>query len=234
MKYESGWVTFTGLCEMTELSLGHFKEKNQRVANYRCKLRILGSEPVSVSWLHSRRWARTPEEALRGAPESWTAWVHGSSPSSVELLADAMELPVAADVSRSVGQGFSSNPRIRMAVENDAMKRAKAYFQSKGFTDIVDVSRHESFDLHVRGRERELFVEVKGTQTAGSRILLTSNEIELARRHKGKMALYVFHSMRVREVDGEVVVEGGEALIRCPWDVDTGTLAPITFSYELS
>jgi hypothetical protein len=121
-----------------------------------------------------------------------------------------------------------------MAVENDAMKRAKAYFQSKGFTDIVDVSRHESFDLHVRGRERELFVEVKGTQTAGSRILLTSNEIELARRHKGKMALYVFHSMRVREVDGEVVVEGGEALIRCPWDVDTGTLAPITFSYELS
>lgn len=235
VKYESGWVTFTGLCEMTELSLSHFEEKKQRVANYRCQLRILGSEPVPVSWLHSRRWARSPEDALRGAPKSWTTWVQGSNPASVELVADAAELPRVAETSRAGGQGFSSDSRIRMAIEDEAMKRAKAYFRDEGFTDIVDVSRHESFDLHVRDGEREFFVEVKGTQTAGSRILLTSKEVEFARCHKSRMALYVFHSMRVRLVNGTVIVEGGRPLVRCPWDVDAGSLdiASITYSCEI-
>ncbi|WPB74892.1 DUF3883 domain-containing protein [Archangium violaceum] len=235
MKYESGWVTFTGLCELTDLSHSHFEEKEQRVANYRCQFRILGSEQVPVSWLHARRQAGTPTEALRGAPASWTAWVQGFSSSSSELLdAEPAALPLAADVGiRSVAQGFSSDPRIRKAVELEAMRRARMYFQDKGFTNIEDVSRRESFDLRVWNLKRELFVEVKGTQSIGSRVLLTSNEVEFARRNKSKMALYVLHSMKVREVDGEILVEGGEERVKCPWDVDTGALAPISFSYEL-
>ncbi|WP_257461315.1 protein NO VEIN domain-containing protein [Archangium lipolyticum] len=236
VKYESGWVTFTGLCEMTALSLGHFEEKGRRVANYRCQLRILGMDSVPVSWLHSRRWAGSPEEALRGAPKSWTAWVLDSNPPpSVELVAEPMELPVAAEASRSSGQGFSSDSRVRMEIERHAMERARAYFQKAGFTKIVDVSRQKSFDLHVQDGERELFVEVKGTKTVGSRILLTRNEVEFARRNRDKMVLYVFHSMRVREVNGEMIVEGGEERVSDPWDVDSGTLdiASITYSYAL-
>jgi hypothetical protein len=234
VKYKSGWVTFTGLCELTELSQSHFEEKGQHVANYRCQLRILGPEEVPVSWLHSRRRASSAEAALRGAPASWTTWVQGSNPPpSVELVADPMEVPWAAEDIRSVGQGFSSDPRIRKAVELEAMRRAREHFQKRGFTAIEDVSRKRSFDLHGRDVEREVFIEVKGTQSPGARVLLTSNEVEFARRNKSKMALYVLHSIRVREVDGEVSVEGGVERVYWPWDVDTGTLAPISFSYGL-
>ncbi|MCY1075230.1 DUF3883 domain-containing protein [Archangium sp. miwbw1] len=234
MKYESGWVTFTGLCELTELSQSHFEEKGQRVANYRCQLRILGPDQVPVAWLHSRRSAGSPEEALRGAPASWTAWVQGANTSaSVELEADSMEVPWAAEDIRSEGQGFSSDPRIRKAVELEAMRRAREHFQRAGFTRIEDVSRKESFDLHGKDVEREVFIEVKGTQSGGARVLLTSSEVEFARCNKSKMALYVLHSMQVREVEGEVIAEGGEARVYWPWDVDAGTLAPISFSYGL-
>ncbi|QRN95286.1 DUF3883 domain-containing protein [Archangium violaceum] len=236
VKHQSGWVTFTGLCEMTALWPDRFKEKGRFVDNYRCRLRILGSAPIPVSWLHSRRWAGTPEEALRGAPEAWSSWVQGAShPPSVRLVAEPMEVPWAADVSSAMGQGFSSDPRIRKAVELEAMKRAREHFQKKGFTRIDDVSRQRSFDLHARDGEREVFVEVKGTQTAGSRVFLTSKEVEFARHNKNKMALYIFHSMRVREVNGEMIVEGGAERVSDPWDVDSGTLdiASITYSYAL-
>lgn len=237
VKHKSGWVTFTGLCALTALWPDRFKEKGKFVVNYRCRLRILGSGPVSVSWLHSRRRAGTSEDALSGAPDAWSAWVQGSESSpSMMLDAESMKLPWAADVvSRSVGQGFSSDPRIRQAVELEAMKRAREYFEKKGFTEIEDVSRHKSFDLHVKDGKQEVFVEVKGTRTAGSRVFLTRSEVEFARRNKDKMALYVFHSMQVRKMNEQVVIEGGEAQVLCPWDVDAGTLdiASITYSYEV-
>jgi hypothetical protein len=141
VKNKSGWVTFTGLCALTALWPDHFKEKGQLVENYRCRLRILGSEPVPVDWLHVRREARTLAEAQRGAPEMWTSWLRGSKPApSVVLDAEFLALPLAADASKRSGQGFSSDPKTRRAVERHAMERALEYFRAQGFTRIDDVS----------------------------------------------------------------------------------------------
>ena len=232
-KRESGKVTFTGLCGLMALERDFFPEDDKLVENLRCQLRILGPEPVPLSWLHSRREAETSEQALRGSPASWLAWVReGMLPFSRALNADPLALPEAADLDRSPGQGFSSDPRIRRAVELYAMKRARDYFQQKeGFTHIQDVSRTSPFDFLGWDGKREVYIEVKGTQTAGSSILLTPNEVEFARRNKSQMALFVVHSMKVRDVDGEVHVEGGEERVSWPWDVENGQLTPVKFAY---
>jgi hypothetical protein len=235
VKNKSGWVTFTGLCALTALWPDHFEEKGQLVENYRCRLRVLGlEEPVSVEWLHVRREARTVEEAQRSAPAMWTSWLRGSRPApSVALDAEALALPVAADASKRSGQGFSSDPRTRRAVERHAMERAREYFQAQGFTRIDDVSSKRPYDLHARDGTREVFIEVKGTETAGSSVFLTPNEVEFARLNKSRMVLFVLHSVQVREVDGEPRGEGGVHAVFWPWDVDGGTLVPIKYSYGL-
>ncbi len=123
VKNRSGWVTFTGLCVLTELSPSRFEEKGQLVENYRCRLRILGSEPVPVAWLHARRRARTPQEALHKAPKLWTAWLQGIKPlpSSVSMDAEAMAVPQVADAARRASeQNFfpeapTRQPRIIVA-----------------------------------------------------------------------------------------------------------------------
>ncbi|MGZ3459685.1 MAG: protein NO VEIN domain-containing protein [Archangium sp.] len=232
VKNESGWVTFTGLCALTSLWPDRFEEKGQLIENYRCRLRILGPEPVPVEWLHARREAQTLAEAQRGAPEMWTAWLRGSSPApSVELDAEPLLVPATADASRSSGQGFSSDSKTRKAVELYAMQRAREYFQTQGFTSIEDVSSKRPFDLLARDGTREVFIEVKGTQSAGSSVLLTSGEVEFARRNKSRMVLYVLHSIQVGEGEGEP--QGGVHTVFWPWDVDGGALAPIKYAYGL-
>jgi hypothetical protein len=89
------------------------------------------------------------------------------------------------------------------------------------------------FDLHARDGTREVFIEVKGTQTAGSSILLTQGEVEFARLHKSRMVLFVLHSIQVDPVDGQPNAKGGMHTVLWPWDVDGGTLVPIKFSYGL-
>jgi hypothetical protein len=234
VKHDSGWVTFTGLCALTSLWPDRFEEDGQLVENYRCRLRIQGSElePVPVEWLHARREARTLLEAQRGVPEMWTAWLRGSKPvPSVELDAEDLPVPLAADAVRPSGQGFSSDSKTRRAVELYAMQRAREYFQAQGFTSIEDVSSRRPFDLLARDGTREVFIEVKGTQSAGASVFLTSGEVEFAKRHKSQMVLYVLHSIQLSEGDG--APQGGVHTVFWPWDVEGGALAPIKYVYGL-
>lgn len=232
VKEEMGWVRFTGLCALTAMWPDRFDEDGQLVENYRCRLRILGSAPVPVEWLHARREAQTLVETQRGAPDMWTAWLRGTRPApSMELDAEALEIPTAADAPKPSGQGFSADSKTRKAVELHAMRHAREYFLSQGFTSIEDVSSKRPFDLLARDGTREIYIEVKGTQSAGDSVFLTHGEVEFARRNKDRMALYVLHSIQLGKGDG--APQGGVHTVLWPWDVDGGTLAPIKYSYGL-
>ena len=111
------------------------------------------------------------------------------------------------------------------------MDAAKAYFKSSRFV-VEDHSKNHPYDLHCRRGKQVLYVEVKGTQTHAEKIILTNGEVEFARRHKGQMALFIFHSINVFEVRGDFQLkEGVQRLIR-PWDVDQGRLSPLAFMYQ--
>ena len=45
------------------------------------------------------------------------------------------------------------------------------------------------------------------------------------------MALFVLHSIQVSEGDDGFVLSGGERHLIQPWDLDQGTLVPVSFNY---
>jgi hypothetical protein len=147
--------------------------------------------------------------------------------------ADADECVVEAlERSQTRGQGFLLDSRLRKDLEAYAMDAAKRHFDAERY-GWEDRSKTCPYDLWCRRGQEVLHVEVKGTQTDGGEIILTPGEVEFTRDHKGQMALFVLHSIQVSEGDDGYMLTGGERLLLLPWDVDRGTLKPVSFQYNL-
>lgn len=133
---------------------------------------------------------------------------------------------------RHGGQGIKVTPEVRKAIENHAMKAAKAYFVAQGY-EVEDVSKNHPYDLRCRRRDEVVFVEVKGTKTAGKEVLLTKGEVRFAKEHADQMALFELNGIVVTEGDSVPVASGGEARILQPWVVENSELSPIGYEYRV-
>jgi Domain of unknown function (DUF3883) len=120
--------------------------------------------------------------------------------------------------------------KLRKALEKHAMDAAKRFFASRGFR-WEDHSKSKPYDLRCSRRKVVLHVEVKGTQTDGSEIILTPGEVEFGRRHKGQMVLFVLHSIQVSEGDDGFVLSEGQHHLVLRWAVDPRALKPVSFKY---
>jgi Domain of unknown function (DUF3883) len=77
----------------------------------------------------------------------------------------------------------------------------------------------------------ELRVEVKGTISAGWRVLLTPNEVAHAESRYPSVALAVVANI---EVDSsETVATGGDLAIYEPWEIGRGELTAVGFTYRV-
>ena len=112
------------------------------------------------------------------------------------------------------------------------MAAAKEYFRGKGY-ELDDHSKNRPYDLLCSRGRKVLYVEVKGTQTDGSEIILTNGEVEFARRHQGQMVLFILHSIEVSNVNNKLLLCGGKRTLIRPWIVDEGRLMPLSFKYGL-
>jgi hypothetical protein len=72
-----------------------------------------------------------------------------------------------------------------------------------------------------------LYVEVKGTQGAGLKILLTSGEVHFNAEHGEYMALFVVSEILLSP---DLSPSGGVTKIVCPWHIEAASLTPIGFS----
>jgi hypothetical protein len=157
---------------------------------------------------------------------------HGSfskkqqAPGVDESVVDAVEQ------SQAKSQGFLLDSTLRKILERYAMDTAKQHFSTQGYK-WEDCSKTCSYDLRCSRGQEVLYVEVKGTQTDGSEIILTQGEVEFALGHKGQMVLFVLHSIHVVQGRNGVVPGGGVRHLVQPWDVDDGKLMPVSFKYAV-
>jgi hypothetical protein len=78
---------------------------------------------------------------------------------------------------------------------------------------------------------RTIYVEVKGTQTRGEKIILTKNEKDHLESNAGTI-LYVRHSIDV--TSGKTPrVSGGSERVLDRWDPKSGSFSAVTYSYTL-
>ncbi len=124
--------------------------------------------------------------------------------------------------------GFQSNPRIRRAVEDYAMKWAEKRLNELGYAP-EDKHKNKPYDFLCKVSGKDLYVEVKGTQDDGRTVSLSPNEVEHAQKNKNS-ALFIVHSVKVKG-KRRPVVSGGEELMLNPWEISTGKLKPRGYAF---
>jgi hypothetical protein len=152
----------------------------------------------------------------------------GTSPE----IRDAEDDADARSGRRQGGQGPRINASQRLAIEKHSMAIARKHLRSLGCKGITDTSKGNPYDFYCRDwNGAELFVEVKGTTSGASNLLLTRREVELHRSEHPNNALLVVHGItlsgRVR-----VKADGGTVWFVHPWVIEDSALQVISYTYR--
>jgi Domain of unknown function (DUF3883) len=100
---------------------------------------------------------------------------------------------------------------------------------------VEDVSAFCAYDLHCERDDRVLRVEVKGTTSAGERVLLTRNEVAQAKAEYSNTALFILADVKVAKEadDRRPSAHGGTAVVLEPWMPRDEDLEPIAYEYRV-
>jgi hypothetical protein len=131
---------------------------------------------------------------------------------------------------RNGAQGFGLSYAERQVVEIHAMRLARQHLKKVGWR-VRDVSATRSYDFECRRDGEKLIVEVKGTTSTGDQIVITRNEVATHRVHHPNNALVVVHSINLTRAPSGPRAEGGQLLVRSPWDIEEDRLRPLAFQY---
>jgi hypothetical protein len=203
-------------------------------------------QPIYFPWIPYQDTLRTfqsylvkmPREAISLFPELRTI-VDQVEAQPSELLTtspteqaeEAMQDAAGKVAWRGRGQGFQLDQEVKVAVEALAMNLASEFY-SRAW-DVEDVHGRESYDLICRRGDEIKHVEVKGTTTDGSEVILTPNEVKHAQEYSCT-ALFIVSNITVgRAEDGIVIATGGNHHCYDPWRVGDGTLTPLGFRYQV-
>lgn len=137
------------------------------------------------------------------------------------------------ELETSAAQGRILNQAARKVIENKAMNSAMKYFKSKGY-DVENVSSKKCYDLECRKNSKKIFVEVKGSILPVDKIILTFNEVEFAKKNKGKMNLFLLHSIKLAKNKKKYKAVGGKEHIINNWNIESKNLKPIQYLYKLN
>jgi hypothetical protein len=168
----------------------------------------------------------------------WLGAIYTASDNALNLpgeagpeLADAQTaIELNAGKARRGGQGFRLSTAEKRAVEQRAVDVVTAHLVALGFA-VTDVGLRESFDLDARKSGEKLKVEVKGTTSAGSEILLTANEVALHLDAFPDNALGIVHSIVLDRGTDAPTASGGNLVFESPWELKTEHLIPMSYRY---
>jgi len=129
------------------------------------------------------------------------------------------------------GQEFASK-EVREIIEKYSMEEAKKYFSARGFR-VEDCHKTSPYDYKCIKDGEAFFLEVKGSTSSGSQILLTANEVRWMKLHPKTMKLFVLHSIQLTGVPTKLKASGGTTWVVEPWKLNLDKLVPIGYTYKL-
>jgi hypothetical protein len=123
--------------------------------------------------------------------------------------------------------GYITNSELKTAIEKYAMLTAENYYKELNY-EILDTSRGNPYDLLVFKDKEKICIEVKGTQTVGSKVILTKNEVVHAK--KEKTLLFIVHSVINEKKNGKYIISGGKKKI-LKLEITKENTMPISYYY---
>ena len=129
------------------------------------------------------------------------------------------------------GKRFRRSAAQRKAIELHAMAAARTHYESEGWS-VIDTSNSKPYDFLCRRGGERLLVEVKGTTSDGSSIVLTRNEVDLHNAEHPNTALAIVHGI-VLGGEKHEIASSGELRLFEPFTLDEAALTVISFSYDV-
>lgn len=230
----------------TPLTLAEIRAQKNALLALREQIQARANrQPIYFPWIPYQETLRTfqsylvkmPREAIALFPElsAKVAAAEALSPtitatSPVDDAAEAIEQAAGRSASRRRGQGFQLDQAAKVAVEAHAMNAATEFYDESW--EVTDVHGRKSYDLVCRRDDEVKHVEVKGTTTDGTDVILTPNEVRHAREYT-QTALFILSNVALKRAeDGTVAATGGVHHLYDPWNIDQGQLTPIGFRYQ--
>ena len=135
---------------------------------------------------------------------------------------------------RSRIAGYIQDPILRKAIELQAMKQADELLKAFGY-ETLDVSATEPYDIHARGPEDELAVEVKGSSGTATTVELTIGEVNKAREKAQGSMLVVVDRIPYQREGLNVITKAGRVRFWPDWEEELSgdRLQSIRFRYLL-
>jgi hypothetical protein len=192
--------------------------------------KFFGHRPVTIAPIDPGQWA----EIKRAY-----ATEYAGEPGLAERLGEphAARSPAAGAPDKFatslVRQGFVESAKVRRAIEDHSMGLAANHFSEQGY-EVEDVHKHASYDLRCIRAQVVLYVEVKGTRTRGDAVLLTPNEVALAREQYPHTALLVVSGIEVANEETMPIASGGKTRVIHPWRPTDRDLTPLGFSCDIT
>lgn len=147
-------------------------------------------------------------------------------------LADALvAIRQAAGSGRRSGQGFRLDTAEKLAIERHAVAAVSQHYREQGYR-VSDVGSTQPFDLDIKRGSENLSVEVKGTSSPGSEVILTVGEVKHHRQCYPNNALAIVHSIKLDRRGPSPIASGGTLEITSPWQIADSDLSPMAFKYS--
>jgi hypothetical protein len=162
---------------------------------------------------------------LRGEP-----WVlPPAAAAKLEALwAEHLALVVPAPPRSTPRQGWQMDPARRKKVEDAAQSRLMEHFRKDGWT-VHDVRYGNPYDAIATKAGRTLWLEAKGTETSGTSVIVTPNEVTWAQQHPGDCVLGVLSDVRFLP-NGELETSSGTFRIFA-WNPHREALKPRAYDF---
>src|SRR5262249_43924146 len=109
-----------------------------------------------------------------------------------------------------------------------AQDRLMAHYRGCGWT-VRDVRIGNPYDAIATKNDRTLWLEAKGTETAGASVIVSRREVQWARDHAGDCVLGILSDV-VFLPNGKVDVTSGTFRI-FNWNPEGGALSPRDFDF---
>ncbi|MET7797052.1 protein NO VEIN domain-containing protein [Streptomyces decoyicus] len=97
---------------------------------------------------------------------------------------------------------------------------------------MKDVGAKESHDLHLSRGDERLHVEVKGTTSEGTQVILTRAEVERQRELAPANALVVVHAITLDHTAQPPAATGGVLQCTSLWSIAEDDLTVVSYSYR--
>ena len=135
---------------------------------------------------------------------------------------------------KSSGQGFGLGPLERKAIEQRAMEVVSKKMKKNGWkVEDVHKEKNRGYDFILKKEGKTIYCEIKGTQNAGTKVILTKNEVFAAKNNFPNSALYIVSGIFLDRSKKPAKASLGKLNEIYPWKIDDNHLEGLSYSYTV-